>query len=104
MRINTLRNRSQMKLTPQERQDKIVCQEAKDFLTSKLYQAISLHLSSQLDQEFPKPNKRGWEERYRYAKAYEKAATDIMGFVGSLSNRLEALNDKEQDKTDFNAS
>ena len=74
-------------------------QEAKSFLGSKLYLALSQHLSEELGKEYPKPNKRGWEEQYRYARAYEHAAADVVKYLVSLKDQLEYLNEKERDQT-----
>lgn len=91
-----------MNLSPQEQELKELGQEAKSFLSSKLYQALSQHLSSKLEEEYPKPNKKGWEEQYRYAKAYETAAAEIVKYIHSLTSAHESMIEKENDETNFN--
>ena len=87
-----------MQLTKQEQEVKEVGQAAKGFLDSNLFQALQHHLSGQLDKEFPKPNHKGWEAEYQYAKAYEVAASDIVRFFVSLKSQFDQLVEKEKQK------
>ena len=86
-----------MELTKQEQEIKELGLEAQGFLKSKLYQATQAHLSRQLEEEYPAPNKRGWEERYRYARAYEKASVAIVNFWIGLRSQYERLCKQEKD-------
>jgi hypothetical protein len=87
-----------MELSKQEQEIKKLGQEAKSFLGSSLFKALQQQLSSKLEQEYPKPNRRGWEEKYRYAKAYERAAADIVEYLVSLRSNYEMLVKKENEK------
>ena len=90
-----------MNLSKQEQEIKQVGQEAKSFLGSSLYKALQHHLSSKLEQEYPKPDTDGWEEKYRYAHAYEQVAAEIVQFVSGLSSQHDMLVEKEKDETDL---
>jgi hypothetical protein len=39
----------------------------------------------------------GWEDQYRYAKAYETVASDIVNFIIGLKNQLTPLIEKEKE-------
>jgi hypothetical protein len=84
-------------LTKQERQVKELGLEAQEFLKSKLGQATQAELLRQLREAYPTPNKRGWEDKYRYAKAYEKASEDIVNFWIGLRSQFEMLCKQEKD-------
>jgi hypothetical protein len=85
-----------MKLTKQDKEIKKLGQEAKGFLESSLFQTLSKHLSNKLEEEYPKPNKKGWEEQYRYARAYEAAAADIVEYIVGLKNQHTHLLEQEK--------
>jgi hypothetical protein len=52
-----------------------------------------------LEEEYPKPNNKGWEEQYRYAKAFEDAAASIVqNLVAMRANYIE-LTKREKDET-----
>lgn len=63
-----------------------------------------MHLSAKLDQEYPKPNKKGWEHQYIYAKALEEQSAELIQFIMSLKSQYEAILEREKDKTDINES
>ena len=88
-----------MKLSKEEQEVKELGQMAKEFLEGKLFKHLQQHLSNQLDKEYPKPDKPGWEDQYRYAKAYEAAAAEIVNFLISLKSSLAMLNEKEKSAT-----
>jgi predicted glycosyl hydrolase (DUF1957 family) len=39
-----------------------------------------------------------WEDQYRWAKAYESVAADVVNFVVGLKNQLSTLIEKEKEK------
>jgi hypothetical protein len=63
-----------------------------------------MYLTSRLDQAYPKPNKKGWEQQYIYAKALDEQSTELIEFIKSLRSQGEAVAEQEKDKTDINES
>jgi hypothetical protein len=53
-------------------------------------------LSQELDKEYPLPNKKGWEEQYRYAKALEKASEIVIAYFTGLNSQYTMLLEKEK--------
>ena len=87
-----------MKLSKQEQELKELSQEAKGLLDSNLFKALRNRLNQELDKEFPKPDHKGWEEEYRYAKAYAECAKDIIGYIIQLKDQMEMLVQKEKEE------
>lgn len=75
----------------------MLCQEAKGFLSSNLFQALQHHLSAQLEVEYPKPVGTKWQEQYRYARAYEQASSDMIKFLVGLKEQLKSITEKENE-------
>lgn len=87
-----------MTLSKEEQQLKELGQEAKGFLEGHLFQGLQHHLSQQLDQEYPKPVGEEWQDKYRYAKAYEQVAADLVNYFISLKSQYISLLEKEKEK------
>ena len=65
--------------------------EAKGFLESKLFKATQGFLSHKLEEEYPTPNKRGWEDKYRYARAMEQVSVELLNHWLNLKSEHERL-------------
>ena len=87
-----------MTLSKEEKEIKVLGQEAKGFLEGNLYQAMSHHLSDKLGEEYPKPVGEEWQDKYRYARAYEAASSDMVNFLIGLKNQYLTLLEKEKHK------
>lgn len=87
-----------MTLTKEEQEHKQLGLEAKGFLEGNLFQALQHHLSTKLDQEYPKPVGPEWQDQYRWAKAYESVAADVVEFFIGLKNQGTILAEKEKEE------
>jgi hypothetical protein len=85
-----------MRLSKQDKLTKELGQEAKGFLESNLFQVLQQHLSDQLSKEYPRPMGDQWQDQYRYARAYEQVAADLVNFLIGLKNQLTVINEKQK--------
>lgn len=55
-------------------------------------------LTSKLDNKYPSPDEEGWELKYKFAKAYEHVAEDIVNFFVGLDSDFVRLSELEKEE------
>lgn len=73
---------------------------AQEFLEGELWNNhLKPHLMGLLDNSYPEPKERGWQEKYINAKAEEKVIKDLtVVLVAWKSERSKLLQDKKDER------
>lgn len=71
--------------------------QIKEFFNSEAYKDYLLPMIMQVAQrEFPKPNEKGWEQKYIYAYALSDAFSAIMNAMHNVSGKNEFIKEMEK--------